>query len=68
MVRCAFTYFGNMQKTLEDKGITPIIVELEWIPSPTLPLTDEPAEDVSKFIERLEQDEVPTTLIYPLKY
>ena len=68
VVRCAFTDFGNMQKALEDKGSTPISAEAEWIPSATLPLTDEQAEDLSKFIEQLEQDEDPTTLIYPLKF
>jgi YebC/PmpR family DNA-binding regulatory protein len=57
VVRCAFTDFGNMQKALEDKGITPISAELEWIPTVTVPVTDEQAEDISKLIERLEQDE-----------
>src|ERR1044071_1446945 len=57
VVRSAFTEFGNMQKALEDKGITPISAELEWIPSTTVPVTDEQAADVSKLIEKLEQDE-----------
>jgi YebC/PmpR family DNA-binding regulatory protein len=57
VVRCGFTDFGNMQKALEDKGITPISAELEWIPATTVPLTDEQAEDVSKLIEKLEQDD-----------
>jgi len=57
VVRCAFTDFGNMQKALEDKGITPISAELEWIPTTTVPVTDTQAEDVSKLIERLEQDD-----------
>jgi len=57
VVRCAFTDFGNMQKALEDKGITPISAELEWIPSTTVPVNDEQAADVSKLIEKLEQDE-----------
>jgi YebC/PmpR family DNA-binding regulatory protein len=57
VVRSAFTDFGNMQKKLEEKGITPISAELEWIPSTTIPLTDAQAEDVSKLIEKLEQDE-----------
>jgi transcriptional/translational regulatory protein YebC/TACO1 len=57
VVRCGFTDFGNMQKALEDKGITPISAELEWIPTTTVPVTDAQAEDVSKLIERLEQDE-----------
>lgn len=57
VVRSAFTDFGNMQKALEEKGITPISAELEWIPSTTVPLSDEQAEDVSKLIEKLEQDD-----------
>lgn len=57
VVRCAFTDFGNMQKALEDKGITPISAELEWIPTVTVPVNDEQAADVSKLIEKLEQDE-----------
>ncbi len=57
VLRCAFTDFGNLQKALEERSITPISAELEWIPSTTVPLTDEQAEDVSKLIERLEQDD-----------
>jgi len=57
VVRCAFSDFGNMQKALEDKNIIPISAEVEWIPTTTVPISDEQAEDVSKLIERLEQDE-----------
>ena len=57
VVRSAFTDFGKMQKALEDKAITPISAELEWIPSTTVPVNDEQAADVSKLIEKLEQDE-----------
>jgi YebC/PmpR family DNA-binding regulatory protein len=57
VLRCAFTDFGKMQKALEDHGITPISAEIEWIPQSTVPVSEEQAEDVSKLIERLEQDE-----------
>jgi YebC/PmpR family DNA-binding regulatory protein len=57
VIRVGFSDFGSMQKALEDKGITPISAELEWIPTTTVPVTDEQAEDVSKLIERLEQDD-----------
>ncbi len=57
VLRCEFADFGKLQKALEDKGLTPISAELEWIPTTTVPMTDEQAEDVSKLIERLEQDE-----------
>lgn len=57
VVRCGFTDFGHMQNALEDKGIVPITAELEWIPTVTVPVNDEQAADVSKLIEKLEQDE-----------
>jgi transcriptional/translational regulatory protein YebC/TACO1 len=57
VVRCGFTDFGNMQKALEEKGLSPISAEVEWIPATTVPVNDEQAEEVSKLIERLEQDE-----------
>ena len=57
VLRCAFTDFGNLQKALEDRNINPISAEVEWIPSTTVPLTDAQAEEVSKLIDRLEQDD-----------
>lgn len=57
VLRSAFVDFGKLQKALEDKGITPLSSELEWIPSTTVPVTDVQAEEVSKLIERLEQDD-----------
>ena len=57
IVRCGFTDFGNMQKALEEKGITVISSELEWIPMNTIEVSDEQSEEVFKLIERLEQDD-----------
>ena len=57
IIRCGFTDFGNMQKALEEKGITPITSELEWIPENTIEISAEQADDVFKLIERLEQDD-----------
>lgn len=57
VVRCAFTDFGNMQKALEEKGMNPMSAELEWVPETTVPVNDEQAEDISKLIEKLEQDD-----------
>ncbi len=57
VLRCAFNDFGKMQKALEEKNITPISAEVEWIPTTTVPLNDSQAEEVSKLVERLEQDE-----------
>ena len=57
IIRCGFTDFGNMQKALEEKKLTVISSELEWIPANTIQLTEEQAEDVFKLIERLEGDD-----------
>lgn len=57
IVRCGFTDFGNMMKALEDRGITPVSSEIEWLPLNTIEVSDEQSEDVFKLIERLEQDD-----------
>jgi len=57
IVRCGFTDFGNMQKALEEKKITIISSELEWLPENTIEISEEQSEDVFKLIERVEQDD-----------
>jgi transcriptional/translational regulatory protein YebC/TACO1 len=46
-----------MQKAFEERGITPISSELEWIPLNTVEVSEEQAEEVFKMIERVEQDD-----------
>ncbi|HQV06000.1 MAG: YebC/PmpR family DNA-binding transcriptional regulator [Chitinophagaceae bacterium] len=57
VIRCNFKDFGNMQSALEERKLNPISAELEWIPTVTVPVSDEQAEEVSKLIDRLEEDE-----------
>jgi YebC/PmpR family DNA-binding regulatory protein len=57
VLRCAFNDFGSMQKALEEKGITPVSAEVEWIPSTTVELPEEAAQDLLKLVDKLEQDE-----------
>jgi YebC/PmpR family DNA-binding regulatory protein len=57
VLRCAFNDFGSMQKALEEKGITPLSAEVEWIPTTTVELSEEQAQDVLKLVDKLEQDE-----------
>lgn len=57
VIRCGFTDFGNMQNALEEKGINPISAELEWVPTTTVSLPEDQAEDVFKLVDKLEQDE-----------
>ena len=57
MLRCAFNEFGHLQKALEDKGITPISAESEFIPVTPCTLSEAHANDVLALIDKLEQDE-----------
>ncbi len=57
VIRVAFPDFGKMQKALEEKGLTPISAEVEWIPTTTVQLPEDQAQEVMKLVDRLEQDE-----------
>ena len=57
VIRCAFNDFGNMQKALEEKNISTISAEVEWIPTNLIELGEEQAQEVLKLVDRLEQDE-----------
>jgi len=57
MIRCAFADFGHLQKALEDRKITPISAESEYIPQTPVPLDETAFEEVIKLVDRLEQDE-----------
>lgn len=67
ILRCAFTDFGHLQKALEEKKITPISSELEWIPQNTVELNDAEAEEVLKLVDKLEQDEDVQKVFHNLK-
>jgi len=55
-IRLGFTDFGNLQHAFNDKGKNPNNSESEWIQGITVTVLDEQAEDLSKLIDRLEQD------------
>jgi YebC/PmpR family DNA-binding regulatory protein len=57
VLRCPFNEFGSMQKALEEKKLTPLSAEVEWIPTTTVSLPEEQAQDVLKLVDKLEQDE-----------
>jgi YebC/PmpR family DNA-binding regulatory protein len=57
VVRCAFGDFGRLQKAIEDRGITPISSEHEYLPLNPVNLSEEHATEVLKLVDKLEQDE-----------
>jgi YebC/PmpR family DNA-binding regulatory protein len=67
VIRCAFGDFGKIQKALEDKGINPLSAEVEWIPSTTVELSEEQAQEVLKLVDKLEQDEDVQKVFHNLK-
>lgn len=67
VLRVGFSDFGNMQKALEDKGLSPLSAEVEWIPSNTVELGEEEANEVLKLVDRLEQDDDVQKVFHNLK-
>ena len=57
VARCAFADFGHMQRALEERGITPISAESEYVPMSTIDLPEAQAEEVLRLVDRLEQDD-----------
>jgi YebC/PmpR family DNA-binding regulatory protein len=67
VLRTVFNDFGNMQKALEEKKITTLSAEVEWIPSTTVELPESQAEEVFRLVDKLEQDEDVQKVFHNLK-
>ena len=57
IIRTAYNEFGNMSKALEEKKIEVVTAELTRIPSTTVELSEDFANDVLKLVDHLEQDD-----------
>ncbi|MBC7982468.1 MAG: YebC/PmpR family DNA-binding transcriptional regulator [Candidatus Obscuribacterales bacterium] len=57
VIRCAFNDFGQVQKALEDRKLTPLSAEHEYISSTANELAEEQAKEVLELIDALEQDD-----------
>jgi YebC/PmpR family DNA-binding regulatory protein len=57
VARCAFADFGRLQKALEDRGITPISAESEYIAQTPVSLPEDKASQVLELVDTLEQDD-----------
>jgi YebC/PmpR family DNA-binding regulatory protein len=67
IIRTAYTEFGNMNKALEEKGIEVISAELTRIPTTTVELPEDQANEVLKLIDMLEQDDDIQKVYHNLK-
>ena len=57
VIRCAFADFGQLQKALEDKKITPLSAEHEYICITPVELPEAQAHEALELIDKMEQDE-----------
>lgn len=57
LIRCGFADFGRLQKALEDRGITPISAESEYLAQTPVELGERETTEVLRLIDRLEQEE-----------
>jgi YebC/PmpR family DNA-binding regulatory protein len=57
VIRCDFDQFGHLQKALEERGITPISAEHEYICLAPTELAEAGATEVMAMLDKLEQDE-----------
>ena len=67
IIRTAFNEFGNMSKALEEKNIEVVTAELTRIPTNTIELSEEYANEVLKLVDHLEQDDDVQKVYHNLK-
>ena len=57
VIRCMFGDFGHLQKALEDRKLTPLSAEHEYICLTPTELPESQATEVMELIDKLEQDD-----------
>jgi YebC/PmpR family DNA-binding regulatory protein len=57
VIRCAFADFGQLQRALEERGITPVSAEIEYIALNPVQLPEEQATEALELVDQLEQDD-----------
>jgi YebC/PmpR family DNA-binding regulatory protein len=57
ILRCSFADFGHLQKALEDRAITPLSAESEYLPLTPLERPETQATEILSLVDRLEQDD-----------
>lgn len=67
IIRTAYNEFGNMSKALEEKKIEVITAELTRIPTNTVELPEEQANEVLKLVDKLEEDDDVQKVYHNLK-
>jgi YebC/PmpR family DNA-binding regulatory protein len=53
----AFNEFGNLMRAVEEKGLSPVSSEVEYVPLNPVELSEEQVTEVLELVDRLEQDD-----------
>ncbi|GAC1383716.1 MAG: YebC/PmpR family DNA-binding transcriptional regulator [Ginsengibacter sp.] len=67
IIRTTYSEFGHMSKALEEKGIEIITAELVRIPTTTVELNEDYANEVLKLVDQMEQDDDVQKVYHNLK-
>jgi transcriptional/translational regulatory protein YebC/TACO1 len=67
IIRTPFNEFGHMSKALEDKNVEVITAELTRIPTSSVELPEDQANEVLKLVDNLEQDDDVQKVYHNLK-
>jgi YebC/PmpR family DNA-binding regulatory protein len=57
LIRCAFADFGQLQRALEERGLTPVSAELEYVALNPMQLPEDQATEALELVDELEQDD-----------
>lgn len=57
IIQTDYTDFGNMQKALEERNITPLKAQLERIPTSYADVSEEQMDKVLELIDKIEEDD-----------
>jgi len=57
VIRCSFPDFGHLQRALEERGITPLSAELEYIALNPVHLPEDQATEALELVDTLEQED-----------
>ena len=57
VIRCAFEDFGTLQEALEQRGLSPLSAEHEYVCLTPIELPEDQAQEVLTLVDKLEQDD-----------
>ena len=57
VIRCAFEDFGMLQEALEQRGLSPLSAEHEYVCMTPIELPEDQAQEVLTLVDKLEQDD-----------